>query len=101
MSVNKKFVTPSMDRLVKGFLSLKNEKEAYEFLEDLCTITEMHDMAQRFEVAFMLSQGDKYDDIVHSTGASTATISRVKRSLQFGADGYKCVLEHLKEEEKK
>jgi TrpR-related protein YerC/YecD len=101
MSVNKKLVTPAMDRLVKGFLSLENEKEAYEFLQDLCTIAEMHDMSQRFEVAFMLNEGEKYEDIVRSTGASTATISRVKRSLQFGADGYKRVLAHLKEEEKK
>ena len=101
MSVNQKLVNPSTDRLIEGFLSLKNVKEGYEFLEDLCTINEIHDMSQRFQVAFMLQRGDKYEDIVAATGASTATISRVKRCLKFGADGYKTVLKALAKKEKK
>ena len=92
MSVNQRFVNPLSDKLFDGILSLKTREECYEFFEDLCTINELRDMSQRLEVARMLEAGEKYDEIEAKTGASTATISRVKRCLKYGADGYTTVL---------
>lgn len=92
MSVNHRLVNPLTDQLFDGILTLKTREECYEFFEDLCTINELRDMSQRLEVARMLEAGDKYDRIEEATGASTATISRVKRCLKFGADGYVQVL---------
>lgn len=83
------------DELFKAILSLKTVEECYDFFEDLCTITEIKDMSQRLHVAKMLSQGIVYSDIVTETGASTATISRVNRSLEYGNDGYKLVFERM------
>lgn len=83
------------DHLCKAVLSLKNIEECYQFFEDICTISEIKAMAQRLEVAAMLRRGHIYEDIVERTGASTATISRVKRCLNYGADGYKLVLDRL------
>lgn len=83
------------DRLFAAVLSLRNVEECYRFFEDVCTVGELKAMAQRLEVARMLAEGLKYDEIVARTGASTATISRVKRCLHFGADGYRLVLERL------
>lgn len=83
------------DLLVKALLTLTNEDDAYRLLEDLCTISEIKAMAQRLQVAYQLSQDITYNTIVSNTGASTATISRVKRCLNYGADGYKRVLENL------
>ena len=83
------------DLLVKSLLTLKNEDDAYRLLDDLCTISEIKAMAQRIQVAFQLSQDITYNTIVSNTGASTATISRVKRCLNYGADGYKRVLEYM------
>ncbi len=101
MSVNPRLVNPLMDRLFEGILSLKSKEECYEFFEDLCTINELRDMSQRLEVARMLELGVKYDDIEKATGASTATISRVKRCLRYGADGYVKVLSRIAEMEEK
>lgn len=101
MSVNPRLVNPLMDRLFEGILSLKSKEECYEFFEDLCTINELRDMSQRLEVARMLELGVKYDDIEKATGASTATISRVKRCLRYGADGYVKVLSRIAEKEAK
>ena len=70
-------------------------EECYQFFEDICTVSELKSLAQRLEVARMLQTGHTYDDIVARTGASTATISRVKRCLHYGADGYKTILERL------
>ena len=86
------------DRLMDGILSLKNREEAYRFFEDLCTINEMESRSQRFEVAGMLREEQTYHDIAEKTGASTATISRVNRALNYGDDGYDMVLRRLKEQ---
>lgn len=90
------------DMLVKALLSLENEEECYRFLEDICTYKEMLDLAQRLQVAGMLRRKVTYSDIVHETGMSTATISRVNRAMLYGAGGYKTVLDRVepqKEEE--
>ena len=97
MSVNQRLVNPLTDTLFDAILSLKTRDECYEFFEDLCTINEIRDMSQRLEVARMLEAGEKYDQIEKETGASTATISRVKRCLKYGADGYLTVLSRLNE----
>lgn len=100
MSVNEKLRNPLNDQLFKAILTLKNIDECYEFFEDICTINELKALAQRLEVANMLENGESYDAIVETTGASTATISRVKRCLVYGADGYKLALSRLKKKEK-
>ena len=81
------------DNLCRAFLDLKDIEEVYNFLEDLATIGEIKSMAQRLEVARLLSMSKKYPEIVSETGASTATISRVKKCLDYGAGGYKTILE--------
>jgi TrpR-related protein YerC/YecD len=78
-----------------GILLLQNREEAYRFFEDLCTINEMESLSQRFEVAGMLREEQTYHDIAEKTGASTATISRVNRALNYGDDGYDMVLKRL------
>ena len=95
MSTNPKLKDPLADQLFKAILLLENEEECYQFFEDICTVSELKSLAQRLEVARMLQTGHTYDDIVARTGASTATISRVKRCLHYGADGYKTILERL------
>lgn len=97
MSVNQRLVNKLTDNLFDGILQLKTRNECYEFFEDLCTINEIRDMSQRLEVARMLEAGEKYDQIEKETGASTVTISRVKRCLKYGADGYLTVLSRLNE----
>ena len=86
------------DGLYRAILTLKTEEEVYNFFQDLCTITELRAMEQRFEVALLLSDGMIYNDILERTGASSATISRVHRALQYGADGYRAVLPRLRGE---
>lgn len=86
------------DFLVSALLSLEDEDEAYRLLEDLCTISEIKAMAQRIEVARLLEANATYNSIAASTGASTATVSRVKRCLNYGANGYKIVLGKMNEE---
>jgi TrpR-related protein YerC/YecD len=95
MSVNPKLKDALTDQLFKAVLLLENEEECYQFFEDVCTISELKALAQRLEVARMLKHGHTYEDIVTRTGASTATISRVKRCLYYGADGYKTILARL------
>lgn len=97
--VNPKLKDKLNDQLCQAVLSLNNLDECYQFFEDICTISELKSMSQRLEVARMLKVGHTYDEIVDQTGASTATISRVKRCLNYGADGYKTVLERLPESE--
>ena len=87
-----------MDDLVKAILSLKTEEDCYNFLDDLCTVSELKSMEQRFAVARMLVDGMQYSEIVARTGASTATISRVNRALLYGADGYRKVIGEKKTE---
>ena len=84
------------EQLCEAIASLKSEEKVANFLEDICTISEFKALAQRFEVARLLDEGVKYEDIVVRTGASTATISRVKRSLVYGKDGYEAALANLK-----
>jgi len=91
-----KLKDPELDRLYAAVLELKTVEECYRFFYDLCTIGELRAMAQRFAVAQMLSEGKSYTDIALATGASTATISRVKRFLDYGADGYRLILERLR-----
>ncbi|MDD4364212.1 MAG: YerC/YecD family TrpR-related protein [Synergistales bacterium] len=86
------------DQLCRSFLALKDSEEVYSFLEDIATIGEIRALSQRLEVARLLSEGYTYPQIAQQTGASTATISRVKKFLEYGADGYKLVLGRMKEE---
>ena len=96
--MNSKLKDIHMDELFQGIMSLDSLEECYNFFEDLCTITELRAMAQRFQVAKMLAQGQIYSDIVRETGASTATISRVNKCLIYGTDGYRMVLDRTKSE---
>ena len=89
---------PASDILYKAVASLKGEEEVRLFLQDLCTVSELKAMEQRMEVAMLLDQGLIYSEILERTGASSATISRVNRSLHYGADGYRTVIPRLKEE---
>ena len=82
--------------LFDAVLALRDREECRAFFQDLCTVAELKAMAQRLEVAQLLDQGLIYNDILQRTGASSATISRVNRALQYGADGYKTVLPRLK-----
>ena len=94
--MNKKLHTDAVDYLFDAILSLKDRDECYTFFEDVCTINEILSLSQRFEVALMLRQGRTYLDISEDTGASTATISRVNRSLNYGNDGYDMALDRMK-----
>ena len=97
--MNNKIKDEATDLLFKAILSLKNEEECYNFFEDLCTVQELKTISQRIVVAKMLSEKCVYTDIVNATGASTATISRVNRSLQYGCDGYDKIFEKIKLED--
>ncbi|WP_026691229.1 YerC/YecD family TrpR-related protein [Alteribacter aurantiacus] len=88
-----------LDQLFNAILSLKDSEECYQFFDDLCTMNEIQSLAQRLEVARMLMDGDTYQKIEKDTGASTATISRVKRCINYGNDGYRMTLERVKEEQ--
>ncbi len=96
--MNRKLKDEEMDVLFRGILKLETVDECYDFFEDLCTISELHAMAQRFQVARMLDEGKIYSDIVKDTGASTATISRVNKCLVYGSDGYRKLLDRLRED---
>lgn len=91
-----KLKDPLVDKLFEAILLLKNIDECYRFFEDICTVAELKSLAQRLEVAKMLEENRTYGEIAEKTGASTATISRVKRALNYGADGYKLVFAKLK-----
>ncbi len=93
--MNPKIHTEAVDHLFDAILSLNSRDECYNFFEDVCTINELLSLAQRFEVASMLRAGNTYLDIAEKTGASTATISRVNRSLNYGNDGYDMVFSRL------
>ena len=87
------------DDLFEAILALKNKEECQQFFEDLCTISEMSAMAQRLEVAKLLREKKTFQEVVAKTGASTTTISRVNRCLQYGSDGYRLVLDRIEEKE--
>ena len=93
--MNKKIRTEAVDFLFDAILSLQNKEECYTFFEDVCTINEIQSLAQRFEVARLLREKKTYLEIAERTGASTATISRVNRSLNYGNDGYEMVFSRL------
>jgi TrpR-related protein YerC/YecD len=95
--MNDKLRTPSVDHLFDAILSLKDRDECYKFFEDVCTVNELLSLSQRFEVARMLTEHKTYLEIADKTGASTATISRVNRSLTYGNDGYSIVFDRIKE----
>jgi TrpR-related protein YerC/YecD len=97
--MNRKLKDPDTDLLFKAVLSLRTEQECYDFFEDICTVAEIKSLAQRLHVARMLRQGSTYTEICDTTGVSTATISRVNRCLEYGADGYKLVLDRLKQDD--
>lgn len=100
MVINPKLKDALNDQLCEAILSLQTVDECYQFFEDICTVSELKALSQRLEVARMLKAGHTYEEIVERTGASTATISRVKRCLNYGADGYETVLERLQAKEK-
>ena len=93
--MNNKLKTQAVEQLFQAILSLKDLDEAYDFFEDVCTINEILSLSQRFEVAKMLRDQKTYLDIAEKTGASTATISRVNRSLNYGNDGYDMVFARM------
>ena len=97
--MNKKIHTEAVDQLFDAILSLRNRDECYTFFEDVCTINELLSLSQRFEVAKMLREKKTYLEISEKTGASTATISRVNRSLSYGNDGYDMVFERISKED--
>jgi TrpR-related protein YerC/YecD len=84
--------TPDVDALIEALLGVEDPDEMFALLQDLCTVREIRDMAQRLAVAKMLAAGAHYNDIQEATGASTTTISRVSRALNYGADGYQAVI---------
>lgn len=93
--MGKSIKSPAVDYLFDAILSLKDRDECYTFFEDVCTINELLSLSQRFEVAAMLRSRKTYLEIAEKTGASTATISRVNRSLNYGNDGYDMVFERI------
>ncbi|MCI8995893.1 MAG: TrpR YerC/YecD [Lachnospiraceae bacterium] len=95
--MNKKIRTEAVDFLFKAILTLQNKEECYLFFEDVCTINELLSLSQRFEVAKMLREQKTYLEIAEKTGASTATISRVNRSLNYGNDGYDLAFQRMQE----
>ncbi len=85
-------------KLYEALLKLKTPEECYAFFADLCTVSEQMAMEQRFEVAVLLDQGCIYNDVLEKTGVSSATVSRVKRALNYGAGGYRNILDRMEEE---
>ena len=95
--MSKVFEKVSSNTLYEALIALKDVDECRRFLQDLCTVSELKAMEQRMEVAMLLDEGLIYSDILERTGASSATISRVNRSLHYGSDGYKAIIPRLKE----
>ena len=97
--MNKKIRSDAVDQLFDAVLSLENREECYAFFEDICTVNELLSLSQRLEVAGMLREKKTYLEIAEKTGASTATISRVNRSLNYGNDGYDMVFSRIEDPE--
>lgn len=97
--MNTKLKDEFTDKLFMAILKLENIEECYNFFEDICTVSELKALAQRLEVAKMLDENQTYTEIAQKTGASTATISRVNKCLIYGADGYRTILNRLKDKE--
>ena len=98
--MGKNLKSDAVDHLFDAILSLQNREECYTFFEDVCTVNELLSLSQRFEVAKMLRDQKTYLDIAEKTGASTATISRVNRSLNYGNDGYDMVFSRMQNTDK-
>ncbi|MBQ6823712.1 MAG: TrpR-like protein, YerC/YecD [Clostridia bacterium] len=95
-----KIQNQEIDQLFEAILSLQSVEECYKFFEDACTIKEINEIAQRFEVACRLDAGQNYQEVNKETGASTATICRVNKCLNYGNEGYRTVIDRLKKEGK-
>ena len=95
MTYQSRLKVPMVDELFKAILALEDEEECYRFFEDLCTVGEIKAMSQRWRVVRMLTDSRTYVDIIQETGVSTATISRVKKCLLYGADGYRTILDRF------
>lgn len=88
----------NVDSVFEAILSLKNIDECYKFFEDICTVKEIQDISQRYEVAKLLTQKKNYNEITKQTGASSATITRVNKCLMYGNDGYQLVIDRIKKD---
>lgn len=97
MAYESKFKRADIDELFEAILLLEDQEDCYRFFEDVCTINELHAIAQRLQVAKLLSEKKTYSEIEEMTKASTATISRINKCLVYGSDGYKRVLERMKD----
>lgn len=97
--MSKEIRTKAVEHLFEAVLELKDKEECFRFFEDVCTINELLSLSQRFEVAKMLTENKTYLEIAEETGASTATISRVNRSLNYGNDGYEMVFNRMEGKE--
>lgn len=95
MAYESKFKREDIDELFKAILTLQDEEDCYRFFEDICTINEIHAIAQRLQVAKLLSEKKTYSEIEEATKASTATISRINKCLVYGAEGYQRILGRL------
>ena len=99
MAYESKFKSDEIDELFRAILMLQDEEDCYRFFEDICTINEIHAIAQRLQVAKLLSENRTYNEIESITKASTATISRINKCLVYGAEGYQRILARMKEED--
>ena len=97
MAYQSKFKRKDIDDLFKAILLLEDEEDCYRFFEDICTVNEIHAIAQRLHVAKLLSEKKTYNNIERITGASTATISRINKCLLYGAEGYQRVLAKMRD----
>jgi len=95
LKVIEKIKNEQTEKLCKAFVSIKTVEECYRFLDDLCTLSEITEMSKRLTAAEMLREGTTYNEIAEKTGLSTATITRVNRSLRYGSDGYNMVLDRV------
>jgi TrpR-related protein YerC/YecD len=100
MAYESKYRREDIDELFDGILTLRDREDCYRFFEDICTINEIHSIAQRLQVAKLLSEKKTYNEIEKVTKASTATISRINKCIVYGADGYRRVLERLNNDKK-
>ena len=101
MAYEYKFKRDDIDELFRAVLLLEDEEDCYRFFEDICTINEIHSISQRLQVAKLLSENKTYSEIERITKASTATISRINKCLVYGAEGYKRILDRMKEQDNK
>ena len=99
MAYESKFKRDDIDELFRAVLLLEDEEDCYRFFEDICTINEIHSISQRLQVAKLLSENKTYSEIERITKASTATISRINKCLVYGAEGYKRILDRMKEQD--